>query len=507
MIDSKKTILQLDKETIVLDELSIIDEINHKDKQKVERVGSKTETETGFGIPMIMINNYLVRDLSFFRLDLTDKIPQLIFRFTPQDESFLYTSYPKDGDLVSLYIRSTSELYKPIRIDLLVTEVLSQFTMLEEKYMGEENRANGKNASFTIKSQMRIPGIFQHVSKSFKDKTAFEVLRQIAKDLGLGFASNEKNTDDKMNWLCPSKTLYKFINDVCESSWKGEEDFFDWWIDQYYVLNFVNLKKQLLEKSKDDTRVLQAIGTENDLSSGLDGNVKPAEVKLPLFFTNDFFYKKYPFFINAYSVKNSSGFIANNFGYSRDLQFYDTKLVSDKPLNKFVKYKVEYVTQKNLDYSSILFKGRVNEDVYKKETKKTWVGTQYGENQHKNLQQAMIQNKLNKYENFKVYLEAQMHSFVPWVYRGQTVPTRIVHAGSTQARVNSQESSKQPPIDSEQHEIGKKVDNKFLSGVYMIMGSYVEYIDGKIKQSFLLGKREWLINDGRGSDPEPAVTK
>jgi hypothetical protein len=199
--------------------------------------------------------------------------------------------------------------------------------------MGEENRANGNNTSFTIKSQMRIPGIFQHVSKSFNDKTAFEVLRQISKDLGLGFASNEKNTDDKMKWLCPSKTLYKFINDVCESSWKGEEDFFDWWIDQYYVLNFVNLKKQLLEKSKDETRVLQAIGTENDLSGGLDGNVKPAEVKLPLFFTNDYFYKKYPFFINAYSVKNSSGYIANNFGYSRDLQFYDTKLVNSPNKN------------------------------------------------------------------------------------------------------------------------------------------------------------------------------
>jgi hypothetical protein len=507
MIDSKKTILQLDKETIVLDELSIVDEINHNDKQKVERIGSKTEIETGFGMPMIMINNFLVRDLSFFRLDLTDKIPQLIFRFTPQDESFLYTSYPKDGDLVSLYIRSTSELYKPIRMDLLVTEVLSQFSILEEKYMGEENRANGNNASFTIKCQMRIPGIFQHTSKSFKDKSSFDVIRQVAKDLGLGFASNEKNTEDKMNWLCPSKTLYKFIDDVCGSSWKGEEDFFDWWIDQYYVLNFVNLKKQLLEKSKDETRVLQAIGTENGLSGGLDGNVKPAEVKLPLFFTNDYYYKKYPFFINAYSVKNASGYIANNFGYSRDLQFYDTKLVSDRPINKFVKYKVEYVTQKNLDRSSILFKGRANEDVYKKETKKTWVGTQYGENQHKNIQQALVQNKLNKYENFKVYLETQMHSYVPWVYRGQTVPTRIVHAEAKQARVNSQEANSKPPIDDEQHEIGKKVDNKFLSGVYMIMGSYVEYIDGAIKQSFLLGKREWLINDGRGSDPEPEVSR
>jgi DNA-directed RNA polymerase subunit alpha len=42
------------------------------------------------------------------------------------------------------------------------------------------------------------------------------------------------------------------MQDLCNSSWLGEEDFFDWWIDQYYVLNFVNLRKQLLEKSKDE---------------------------------------------------------------------------------------------------------------------------------------------------------------------------------------------------------------------------------------------------------------
>jgi hypothetical protein len=39
------------------------------------------------------------------------------------------------------------------------------------------------------------------------------------------------------------------------------------------------------------------------------------------------------------------------------------------------------------------------------------------------------------------------------------------------------------------------------------MGSYIEYIDSKITQSFVLGKREWLINDGRGSDPGPKVSK
>jgi hypothetical protein len=507
MIDPKKTILQLEKETIVLDELSVVDEMNAGDSSSVNASQSREEIDIGYGLPLIKINSYVVKNLKFFRLDLSNKIPDLIFRFTTEDETFLYTSFPKDGDIVCLYIRSTSELYKPIRMDLLVTEVINSFPMLEDEIGGEDNRANATSTTFTIKAQMRIPGIYQHQSKSYKDLTSFEVLRSVAKDLGLGFASNESGTDDKMSWICPNKTFYKFIDDVANSSWKGEEDFFDWWIDQYYVLNFINLRKQLLEKSKDETKILTAIGPERGIAGGLTSDVKPSEIDLPLFFTNDFYYKKYPFFINAYSVKNESGYIVSRFGYSRDLQFYDTKLVSDRPINKYVSYKVEYVTEKDLGPSSILFKGRVNEEVYKKENKKTWIGTQYGENQHKNIQQAQIQNKINKYENFKVYLETQMHSYVPWVYRGQNVPTKIVHASARQAAVNSQEYKGGGQKDPDQFRAGAKVDNKFLSGVYMVMGSYIEYIEGRIKQSFILGKREWVLNDGRGSDPEPKVSK
>ena len=160
------------------------------------------------------------------------------------------------------------------------------------------------------------------------------------------------------------------MEDVCNSSWLGEEDFFDWWIDQNYVLNFVNLKRQLLQKSKDETKVLMAMGTERGLGGGLDSTVQPGEVEMPLILTNDAYYKKYPFFIVAYSVKNTSGYITNSFGYSRDLQFYDSKLVSDRPVNKYVSYSIEYVTEKDLGKSSTLFKGRVNEEVYKKETKR-----------------------------------------------------------------------------------------------------------------------------------------
>jgi hypothetical protein len=508
MIDSKKTIVQLDKEKIVLDELSLPDPGKSDDKNAVNNTVNREEIDTGFGMPLIKINSYVVRNLSYFKLDLAGKIPSLIFRFTADSENFLYTSYPKDGDIVCLFIRSVSQLYKPIRIDLLVTEVLNQFTPPKLGSFGKNpDKKDTVYPTFTIKAQMRIPGILQHVCKGFNNKTSFEVLREIAKELGLGFASNVKGTNDRMNWICPNKTYYKFIDDVCNSSWESEEDFFDWWIDSGYVLNFVNLKKQLLEKSKDDTQVLIPNGVEKGLGGGLTSNDKPDEYKLPLFFTNDPKYKKYPIYVRTYSVKNAAGHIVNNFGYSRDLQFYDSRLVNDRPINKYVKYSVEYITEKDLGPSSTLFKGRINEDIYKKEVKKTWVGTQYGENQHKNIQQALIQNRINRYENFKVYLETQMHSFVPWVYRGQNIPIRIVHTSATGAKYAASEGVGQPPADQNQHKLGNNIDDKFLSGSYMVMGSYVEYIENQIIQSFVLGKREWLINDGRGSDPEPVVKK
>lgn len=502
MIDDKKTIIQLDKETIILDELSIADESNSGDSLSIENGQNSQEIDYGFGIPLIKINSYMVKNLEYFKLDLSGKIPSVIFRFIPEDETFLYTSYPKDGDLVCLFIRSTSELYKPIRMDLLITEVLNPYTISKN-----DNRSSGFGASFIIKGEMRIPTIYSHIVKSYSNQSSFQVMRNIAKDLNLGFASNETDTDDKMTWINAGFSTYKFLHEVCDSAWKGEEEFFDWWIDEHYVLNFINIKKQLLDQSTDQTKVLAAIGTERGIGGGLNSNHKLDEMQMPLLFTNDSYYKNYPFFVNGYSVRNGSGYISNNFGYFRRLQFYDTGLVSDKPINKYVSYNIEYQTEKSLGPSSILFKGRANEDVYAKEIKSTWSGTLYKENTHQNYSQAVVQNKINRAENFKVYLETEMHSFIPWVYRGQNIPTRIVHVDAFQARVAAGEGMDKPPADREQHVVGRKPDNKFLSGVYMIMGSYIEYTDSKIIQSFLLGKRNWSINDGRASDPEPLVNK
>jgi hypothetical protein len=505
MIDPKKSILQLDKPKIVLDELSLSDPIESKDKKVVEKSGAKDETTVGALAPLIVINSYQVKDIRYLRIDLSNKIPELVLRFETKETAFLYSAYPKDGDLLCLFIRAHSEMYKPIRHDYLITEVTGPFPDYDPEVPGDGGRASSNYHTFTIKAQLRIPKLYQHFSKSYPEKTSFQVLREIAKDLNLGFSTNEKETKDSMNWLCPNSSYNEFIDNVAKCSWKSEEDFYDWWIDPYYNLTFVNLNTQLLKPSKEQDKILPAYGPSQGLYGGLSGNDKPLEFETPLILTNDPNFRKYPTHIKAYSVRHAAGYINNKYGYVRNLQFYDTTLKSDKPKNKYVNYDIESITQKNLKPNEILFKGRTNEKIYKDEKKKSWMGTQYFENFHKNFQQAYVQNVINNVENYKVYLHVELASFVPWIYRGQSIPVSIVHANNTDVAANSKDSIKDGPQDPQKYKAGMSQINMFLSGEYVILGSYIEFSnDGDgFKTIFELGKREWQVNPGVGSTPEP----
>jgi len=501
MINSKKTILQYTKPQIVLDELSIGDTTGGSVDQI--KAGRNTDAKFfGYGLPMIRINAFLIKDLRYFNLDLNSQIPSVIFKFSTQDERFLYASYPKDGDLASLYIRSTSSLYKPIRIDFTITEVLSPLSQFKspnsQSYM---EKSDGRFNAFTIKAEMRIPGLYKHRSKAFKNKTSWEALLEISNDLKLGFSSNEKNTADAMTWLCPSIHYRDFIKDLSVNSWLGEEDFFDWWIDPYYNLNFVNLRKQFYENDDVQEMVQVPFGVDEHGGIGPDGSQKDAETEFPLMLTNDVKYRSFPIFIESFSLEHASGMINNETGYFRSLQFYDDHLVSDKPKNKFVTYPIESLTKKNPDDREISQKGRYSENFYKDETTNIYGGTYYFENVHGNYQQSYFQNYLNKIESYKTVLKVQTKMYMPFLYRGQNIQVNMVHHAPAYVPSLSATDNNTNPIPR----TDIAMPDRFLSGRYVILGSSIEWKDGKIKQIFSLGKREWGLNYGDASNPSPDI--
>jgi hypothetical protein len=499
----RKAILQYRNPDIQLDELSAIDTSVQKGDSKVTDEQSNNIQKKYYGMlePVIKVNNTVVSGLTYFQLNLTEFKPTLIFRFNTIDERFIYTSFPKDGDIASIYIRAFGEMFKPIRMDFIITGVISPFSkgvMTQQPY--DLDSSSGKYQTYTIFGEVRIPKLYKHISKVYEG-TSSETLLKIAEELGLGFAANEVKTVDRMKWISPNIDYETLIKQIVNSSWLGEEDYFDCWIDQYYNINFVNLKKQFDEQNDVIETMRVAYGPDEfpDVAPGAD----TLEVEFPVVLTNATNVSKSPLFITAISLENNAGKINNEFGYFQTLQFYDDTLKSDKPKNKFVAYNLEAVTNKNLGSRDVLNKGRLGEDIYKEEIKKTYVGTVYFDNVHANFQQAQVQNILNRSDSYKILLKVKNRKWTPFLYRGQNFPVTIFHFSSNTISGDSKYTAAKGEETSLANSPDQKTPNIFLSGNYVVLGFSIEYNnkDG-MYQSLLLGKKQWALNPGLSSDPE-----
>jgi hypothetical protein len=500
----RKSILQYRNPDIVLDELAVADTSSQEgDKNLNDQKGNNVQKKYfGMAEPLIRINNLVVTGLTYFKLDLTGFLPKIIFRFQTVDERFLFTSFPKDGDIVSIYIRPFGELFKPIRMDFNITEVLSPFN--NGPYV-DYTPSTGKVQNYTIMGEVKIPKLYKDICKVFKGNSA-DALIKIAEDLGLGYASNEAKTSDSMNWLSPNVDYNTLIKQIVNGAWLGEEDYFDCWVDQYYNINLVNLKKQFDEQNGTIETMRMAYGAED--GGDLQPGAETMEVEFPLLLTNSTEFSKSPLFIKDLALEQNAGRINNDLGYFQKIQFYDDKLKSDKPKNKFVEYNLESVTNKDLGSRDTINKGRLGEDIYKEEVKKTYVGTLYFENVHENFQQASIQNILNRNDSYKMLLKVKNRAWTPFLYRGQTFPVIIMNEGSTTASgdskytpVSGEKTSIAPPAD-------KRVPNAFLCGNYVVLGFTIEYTNSEgMYQTMLLGKKQWTLNPGLASDPRTLDSK
>lgn len=498
-VNIRKTILQYRDPDIFLDELAVVDtstqegDLNLND-QKANNVQKKY---FGTDKPLIRINSQIIDGLKYFKLDLTGFKPTVMFRFETIDERFISTAFPKDGDIVSVYIRPYGEMFKPVRMDFIINEVISPFS---NGPYNDYAPSSGKYQSYTVMGEVRIPKLYKDVCKVFKGNSS-DALLKIAEDLNLGYASNETKTNDTMNWLAPNIDYQTLIRHIVNGSWLGEEDYFDCWIDQYYNINFINLKKQFDDVNPNIETMRMAYGSDS-FGDVMPGGTETSEVEFPLLLTNSTQFSKSPLFIKDIAVEQNAGSINNDLGYFQKVQFYDSKLVSDKPKNKFVEYDIESVTNKNLGSRDNINKGRLGENLYKEEIKKTYVGTLYFENVHENFQQASIQNILNRNDSYKIILRVKNRSWTPFLYRGQTFPVVIVSEGSSTSSASSKYSAGGDQNASLSTSGDKRMINAFLSGNYVVLGFTIEYDLMGIYQTMILGKKQWAMNPGLASEPE-----
>ena len=128
--NEKSIIRSLLKPSIELDDIIVDDLFEGSSPNLDARVGGKTgrqiHKDLGTDYPLLTINNYVFKmeEILEFRLIAEGFIPTIYLKVALTNSGvFKSQSFPKDGDILSIFIRAKNDAFKPIRNDYLLTTV------------------------------------------------------------------------------------------------------------------------------------------------------------------------------------------------------------------------------------------------------------------------------------------------------------------------------------------------------------------------------------------------
>lgn len=426
----------------------------------------QTSKDIGTNFPMVEINNYLFaqEQILNFEINSTGFMPTLLFRAKVNNKNFSSASMPKDGDLVSIFIRAKNNAFKPIRNDYRITQISSQ-----------GGDAEGNGGIYTIDGELSVPGILDEVITGING-TSYTALQSLAKELGLGFASNDTATEDSQLWVSPRSTYMDFIQDIAEHAWKDEKSFFIVFIDCYYHLNFINVNNQFSEDNTLDLQLITNLKTSD--TTGGEKATQQVETETgttPKILTNSQEFYGTAAYIHKFDVANNSSAVSEAFGYNTYRQFFE------QGSEKYWSIWVDPLTTEGAAETKIILKGRIskpgtpNETGWKTQNRYVWEGIQYTApegNCHEYYTYALGWNERNLVELEKMVMEVQLERGNFNLYRAERIPIFILIVNDLQAQ------NVIAPVEQEEtpnRVYASPILDKFNSGYYMISGMTISY--------------------------------
>lgn len=485
MADEKTLIRTLSEPSIELDELSGMDVETGSATQINSPISAVNYSKQyGGAFPVIQINKTLFNADQITGLELRSvgPIPTITVTFNINDKSFYSTSFPKDGDVLSVMIRSKNDLFKPIHNDYEITNI-----KVFPRPGGGENTAE----DMVVNGILKIPG-YMDIKNFSKKGTSMNCIHNVAADLKLGFASNEVDTADEQTWLCAYDQPKDFIYETVNAAWKDDESFFTYFIDQNYYLNFVNVNPMFSDSSEFE----EALGKEL-LTQDFGTDSTNAEFKGKMILSNWDDMSSTNFFIQSYSLQNFAASINNTHGYRREIRFYDGFIHEPET------FLCDPLTTIGAEEDKILMKGRPGEDSYLSQIQTKWLGIQYGEdgeNCHGKFNIARITNFQNNVHLDKMSLVVNLENLNFNLRRMQPIPVIIViKKDATRKYINEPDDEEVAPnvdgydkktLSAEETPI---LLDKTLSGNYVIKDIIYRYVKGEFKQQVVLIRREWPV--------------
>ena len=307
------------------------------------------------------------RDIIYVKLHNSKFLPEIELYCVDSKGVLFNDLYPFDHDtIVCIFVKTKSINERPIRMDFRVTDY--------ETIKGSDDN---KVFKYLIKGILNVDEL--HFSNYEARKgTSYNVIKDIATQMNLGFLSNVSSSNDNMTWINPSNTYKEFIKDITKYSYISDNSFVWTFIDFYYNMNYIDVQLALNEQfaKVDDTTNVQ--------------ETRLFEMKnTELYLTNNMAFSTTPFYISKFSIINQSFKINLKKFYKMKGTWYvkGINTVIKQPLKELETLSSKEKLMQLSDKKSDIYNKNANDEYF--------IGKIDTDNEHKYYPLAKVSNKFN----------------------------------------------------------------------------------------------------------------
>lgn len=216
----------------------------------------------GIVYPLISIDNFIIDygDILSFSLKSKDALPTL--KVTVRDKYGLMEYFDtggRDNEVNVQIIPRFNDTYKKISLSFFITS---------KKIQGD---------SIILTCTYKNKDLLSSQFKALGELSTYETFEQIAKETKLGFASNTQSPQQDNRWMYCNYISYLDLMDREVQMGGDETNIFDYWIDFWNNINYVNMFDRYNNKDKDDDMKVWIAPLVGDVTEG--DEVEPYETQ------------------------------------------------------------------------------------------------------------------------------------------------------------------------------------------------------------------------------------
>lgn len=243
--------------------------------------GLAVKQSAGRVYPLIRINKYICDYEEIVDVSITvaeNFLPTVNITLTDVQHR-IRESLEKDLNIVTIYAGNNKDPYF-VKADCVVLDVIS--------FPG--------SPKITLVTEFFVPEFHKSYIRSLGKVTSLEAIKTLCTEIGLGLLSNVSTTDDSQLYLQDSKTNLSMLKELVEGSFVADDTVLIAFVDQYFYLNIIDIKKACEDKT--------VTKLETDPYSG-ETLEEPLDVK----FTSDV-YKETPLKLVFWTNENNYGYLS-----------------------------------------------------------------------------------------------------------------------------------------------------------------------------------------------------